>query len=67
MPNHHGAEMETYGACRCGQLASRMNDGIAECQRCYQRRVEVLARKRISEAISKPLARKKKSAAAESR
>ena len=58
MPNHDHPEMETYGACRCGQLASRMNDGIAECQRCFQRRVESLGRKRIAEAISKPLARK---------
>ncbi len=60
MPINERPGMETYGACRCGQVAVHMNNVEPECQGCRQRRIESLARKRIAEAISKPLARKKK-------
>ena len=62
MPNSDRSGLETCGACRCGQMATHMNNGITECQKCYQRRIESLGRNRIAEAISKPPARKKRSA-----
>ena len=67
MPNNDLPGLETYGACRCGQIAVHKNNGDPECQGCHQRRIESLGRNRIANAIRKPLARKNSPASAESR